>query len=209
VCALVAARKRAKDLYPPIHDILQEVLAEQAETPPAFRQLASIRHFDLFLIMTQGGPGDASYTLSWQIYVETFRNLKFGIGAALYETGLARAFAETVVGLAGGSPWGTLVAIYLVTAIFTAVITNNAAAVLMIPIALSAADSLGVAFLPYAVTIMVAASASFMTPIGYQTNLLVYGPGGYRFVDYVKAGLPMSLITGLIAVFVIPMVWPF
>lgn len=145
--------------------------------------------------------------VDWQVLIVI--GAAFGIGAALDQTGVAALVAGTVADLAGGSPWWTLVAIYLVTALFTAVITNNAAAVMMIPIALSAANSLGVDFLPFAVTIMMAASASFMTPMGYQTNLMVYGPGGYQFMDYIKAGLPMTLLTGVVAVTIIPMVWGF
>jgi di/tricarboxylate transporter len=145
--------------------------------------------------------------VDWQVLIVI--GAAFGVGAALEEVGVASVFAGFVVETAGESPWWTLVAIYLVTALFTAVITNNAAAVMMIPIALSAAESLGASFVPFAVTIMMAASASFMTPMGYQTNLMVYGPGGYRFTDYIKAGFPLTLLTGAVAVGVIPLVWGF
>ncbi|MDQ2070139.1 SLC13 family permease [Natronospira bacteriovora] len=159
------------------------------------------------LVMRCTTASVARRQVDWQILIVI--GAAFGIGAALQETGLAQMVAGAVVGMAGGSPWGALLAVYVVTALFTAVITNNAAAVLMIPIALSAAQSLEVSFIPYAVTIMMAASASFMTPMGYQTNLMVYGPGGYQFNDYIKAGLPMTLLTGLVAVGVIPLVWGF
>jgi hypothetical protein len=84
--------------------------------------------------------------------------------------------------------------VYLVTMLFTELITNNAAAVLMFPIALSTSESLGVSFMPFAIAIMMAASASFSTPIGYQCNLMVYGPGGYRFSDYFRVGIPLNLL---------------
>jgi di/tricarboxylate transporter len=89
------------------------------------------------------------------------------------------------------------------------VITNNAAAVLVFPIAFAVAGDLGVSPLPFAIAIMMAASASFATPIGYQTNLMVYGPGGYRFSDYLRAGIPMTVVTSLVAILIIPLVWSF
>ncbi|MCG5540659.1 MULTISPECIES: SLC13 family permease [unclassified Halorhodospira] len=133
----------------------------------------------------------------------------FGIGAAMEQTGLAHTVAGALLQLAGDGPWLNLAVIYLVTALFTAVITNNAAAVLMVPIAGSVAGDLGVSIIPFAVAIMLAASASFATPMGYQTNLMVYGPGGYHFTDYLRAGLPLNLVTGAVALAVIPWVWPF
>uniref|UniRef100_UPI0024685029 SLC13 family permease n=1 Tax=Chromohalobacter sp. 48-RD10 TaxID=2994063 RepID=UPI0024685029 len=88
-------------------------------------------------------------------------------------------------------------------------ITNNAAAVLMFPVAAAVAEQLGVSIMPFAIGIMFAASASFMTPLGYQTNLMVLGPGGYRFVDYLRLGAPMSLLTGVIVIGLVPLVWGF
>lgn len=102
-----------------------------------------------------------------------------------------------------------LALVYVLTAIFTEVITNNAAAVLMFPIALAVSEQLGVNFLPFAVAVMFAASASFITPLGYQTNLMVYGPGRYRFTDYVRIGTPLSLLVASVAIGLIPLVWGF
>ena len=133
----------------------------------------------------------------------------FGIGTALQASGVATATAHALVSLAGDAPWVNLVAIYAATALFTALITNNAAAVLMFPIAYAVAGDLGVDFMPFAIAVMLAASASFATPIGYQTNLMVLGPGGYRFGDFLRAGLPLNLVTGAVAVIVIPFVWGF
>jgi di/tricarboxylate transporter len=79
----------------------------------------------------------------------------------------------------------------------------------MFPIALASANNLAVDVLPFAITIMVAASTSFSTPIGYQTNLMVYGPGGYRFTDYLRMGLPLTLLVGIMTVMIVPMIWPF
>lgn len=132
----------------------------------------------------------------------------FGIGSALETTGAAGMIAGSLVGLAGDSPWFNLVMFYLATALFSAVITNNAAAVLMFPIALALSSSLEVSLMPFAIAIMMAASASFATPIGYQTNLMVYGPGGYRFADYFRIGIPMNLVMALVTLLIAPRVWP-
>jgi di/tricarboxylate transporter len=133
----------------------------------------------------------------------------FALGNAMTVTGAADWVVGGLLGLGDLSPWQVLVLVYLLTALFTEVITNNAAAVLMFPIALALSQQLGVSVLPFAVAVMFAASASFITPLGYQTNLMVYGPGRYKFSDYVKIGLPLSLIAGAVSVTLIPMVWSF
>jgi len=91
----------------------------------------------------------------------------------------------------------------------TEVVTNVAAAAMVFPIAHSTAMGMGVNFEPFAIAIMMAASASFITPIGYQTNLIVYGPGGYRFTDFVKIGTPLSILIGATTVVLAPLIWPF
>ncbi|MGB5064681.1 MAG: SLC13 family permease [Candidatus Competibacter sp.] len=123
----------------------------------------------------------------------------FGIGGALQSTGLALAVATAILGLAGDSPALNLVMVYLATVLFTAVINNNAAALLMFPIAQAVTVSLDVSIVPFALAIMMAASAEFSTPIGYQTNLMVYGPGGYRFSDYLRIGLPLNGVVALVS----------
>jgi di/tricarboxylate transporter len=149
----------------------------------------------------------ARRAVDWQVLVVIAAS--FGIGTALHTTGAAHTIATSIIGSAGDTPWMMLGMIYLITALFSAVVTNNAAAVLMFPIALASANQLAVDVLPFAITIMVAASASFATPIGYQTNLMVYGPGGYRFTDYLRIGLPLTLLVGITTVIIVPMVWPF
>ena len=99
--------------------------------------------------------------------------------------------------------------IYLATSLLTQMISNNAAAIIVAPIALSVGDSLGVDSRPFVVAVCFAASAEFMTPMGYQTNLMVYGPGGYRFLDYVRFGAPLNLLFWLLASLLIPRIWPF
>jgi di/tricarboxylate transporter len=96
-----------------------------------------------------------------------------------------------------------------VTLVVTELITNNAAAALMFPFALATARQLDVSYLPFVIAVMMAASAGFATPIGYQTNLMVYGPGGYKFSDYVKIGVPLDILIGIITVAIAPLVFPF
>lgn len=133
----------------------------------------------------------------------------FALGVAMAKTGAAQQIALWLMLIDGLAPWAALALVYLITVIFTELITNNAAAVLMFPIAMAVAEQLGVNFLPFAIAIMFAASASFMTPLGYQTNLMVLGPGGYRFTDYMRLGTPLSLLVGATAVGLIPMIWNF
>lgn len=133
----------------------------------------------------------------------------FALGNAMAETGAANWIATTILGTGELSPWVALALVYLLTVLFTEMITNNAAAVLMFPIALALAEQLGVDFLPFAITVMFAASASFMTPLGYQTNLMVYGPGRYRFTDYARIGFPLGLVVATTAIVLIPFVWGF
>ncbi len=133
----------------------------------------------------------------------------FGLGAAVQKVGLASLLAEQALLLSDNNPWFLLIFIYIVTTVLTEIITNNAAAIIMFPIAMSGAATLAVSETPFAVVVMIAASASFITPIGYQTNLMVYGPGGYRFSDYLKLGLPLSLITAVTALWLIPQIWAF
>ncbi len=133
----------------------------------------------------------------------------FGLGAAVQKVGLANIIANYALLIANGDPWLMLALVYLATVMLTETITNNAAAIVMFPIAQSAAENLGINVAPFAIAVMIAASASFITPIGYQTNLMVFGPGGYRFIDYVKLGTPLSLIVASIALWIIPLVWTF
>ncbi|HET8700070.1 MAG TPA: SLC13 family permease [Nitrococcus sp.] len=132
-----------------------------------------------------------------------------GVGQALSNSGAATTVAGWLIELAAGHPWLVLLAVYAVTALFTEMITNNAAAVLVFPIALSAATTLGVSFTPFIITIMMAASASFSTPLGYQTNMMVYGPGGYRALDYLRFGLPLNFLMMVTTVGLAPLIWPF
>jgi di/tricarboxylate transporter len=140
--------------------------------------------------------------------VLTVIGASFALGQALTQTGAAQFLAGTLLG-GVASPLVALAVVYALTTVFTEVVTNNAAAVLMFPIATAVAEQMGVSPMPFVVAIMFAASAAFMTPIGYQTNLMVYGPGGYRFTDYLRLGVPLSIIAGVVSVSLIPIFWPF
>jgi len=160
------------------------------------------------MVLTGCLPGGvARRSVVWQVLIVIAAAI--GIGTALTKTGAATVIAEELVGAAQGDPLMTLVIIYLLTVLCTELITNNAAAVLMFPIALTSAQQLGVNVLPFAIAIMFAASCSFATPIGYQTNLMVYGPGGYHFSDFLRFGLPLTFLLGVMALLIIPQVWSF
>ncbi|MDD9979012.1 MAG: SLC13 family permease [Boseongicola sp.] len=131
------------------------------------------------------------------------------VGAALESTGAVAMIVEAIApSLAKLPPWAIVWAIYLLTSVLTELVTNNAVAVVVTPIAIGLAAALGVDPRPLVIAVMVAASAAFSTPIGYQTNMLVYGPGGYSFSDFLKIGVPLNLSIGLVASLMIPMIWP-
>jgi di/tricarboxylate transporter len=109
----------------------------------------------------------------------------------------------------GDSPLVALGVIYFATVILTETLTNNAAAALMFPIAMATAEQLGVDSRGFALAVAVSASCGFASPLGYQTHLIIYGPGGYRFSDFVRIGLPLDILCGVVALIVIPLVWPF
>ncbi len=132
-----------------------------------------------------------------------------GLGKAIEKTGLADIAAHEIVTLGGGNPTLSLVLVYLAASILTQLITNNAAAVLVLPFALTAAQALDVSAMPFIIAIMFAASASFATPFGYQTNLMVYGAGNYTFGDFLRVGLPMNLLCAALVLVLIPWFFPF
>jgi di/tricarboxylate transporter len=130
------------------------------------------------------------------------------LSAALEKTGASEFYAKAFLGLfSGASPAMVLSGVILLTSISTHVLSNNATAILLLPIAISAAQGLGVDPKPFIIAVCFGASACFATPIGYQTNLLVYGPGGYRFSDYFKLGMPLNLLVWLMGSIFIPMIW--
>ena len=153
-------------------------------------------------------PEDAFDAIDWRILFLIFGML--GLSKGMEETGTARLIVENVVNAVGGvGPLAILAAVYVLTSVLTEMISNNAVAVLIGPIVIALAVELGFDPRPFILAVMFAASASFATPIGYQTNTFVYSAGGYRFRDFLVVGLPLNVIFAVIAVAVIPLFFPF
>ena len=148
---------------------------------------------------------------------EAFPNIKLDMFFFVSVTTIVMAWTKifparkyTIIGMTEHyGPQVLLAAVFIITNLFTELITNNAAAALAFPLALSISSQMGVSPMPFFVVICMAASASFSTPIGYQTNLIVQGIGNYKFTDFVRIGLPLNIIAFLISIFLIPLIWPF
>lgn len=146
--------------------------------------------------------------ISWDILIAIAS--AFAISKAMLNSGIAGVIARNIILLAHNlGPRGLLAALFIITNLFTEIITNNAAAALSFPIAVAVATQLEVSPKPFFVVICIAASSSFSTPIGYQTNLIVQHIGGYRFNDYLKIGIPLNLLTFLLSILLIPLIWNF
>ena len=146
--------------------------------------------------------------ISWDILITIA--CAFAISRAMVNSGVADIIAHGIIDMSDDySPHVLLAVLFIITNLFTELITNNAAAALAFPLALSLSNQLGVSPMPFFVVICIAASASFSTPIGYQTNLIVQGIGNYKFTDFVRIGLPLNILTFIISVILIPLIWPF
>ncbi len=150
----------------------------------------------------------AYYSIDWKIIFLLAGSLS--LGTALEKTGAAKLVSELIVNLAGsGGPLLVLSVFYLITLALTEVMSNTATAALITPIAIVTANALGVDSRPFLVAVMFAASLAFMSPIGYQTHLLVFNPGGYKVKDFIKVGTPLDILFWLLATFLIPVFFPF
>ncbi len=132
-----------------------------------------------------------------------------GLEAAVTGSGLSAKIAALLSLIGGDNPYTALTVVFIGCIFMDTMITNVASAVFMFPIAMAMASTLGVNGMPFAITVMVGASCSFISPMGYQTNLMVFGPGGYTFMDFVKIGIPMTIVVGVITIALAPLVWPF
>ncbi|MCI5077673.1 SLC13 family permease [Oricola sp.] len=151
---------------------------------------------------------EAVQSVDWRILGLIFAMLS--VGVAMEKTDLVTILVDAVAPwLTGLPPLAALAAVYLLATVLTEIVTNNAVAVIVTPVAVSLATTLGLDARPFVIAVMIAASASFMTPIGYQTNTLVYNAGGYRFADFLRLGFLMDLTAFAVAMVVIPRVWPF
>ena len=131
------------------------------------------------------------------------------VGAALNSTGATGLIADGIISLAGGMPlWVMLITIMTISAVLSAVINNAATAVLMAPIAVSVANIVGVNFDPFLMAVAIGSSSAFLTPIGHQNNTLILGPGGFRFADYWRLGLPMEVLVVAVAIPGLLYFWP-
>ena len=151
---------------------------------------------------------DAYHAINWQVIFLLAGILPLGI--AMQTSGAAGFLAEKAVGLVGDmGPVAVLAVIYLMTSIMTDTMTNAAAAVLLAPIAISTAEQIGVDPRPFLMAITFAASTGFSTPVGYQTNTMIYNPGGYKYTDFLRTGVPLSILFWILSVIFIPRLWAF
>ena len=155
---------------------------------------------------------EAYRAVNWQVIIFIAAFIPFGI--AMDKSGASQIIGMTIMQIgdlfpAGIAPYAVLTFLYLVTSLLTEILSNNAAAILLTPIAIATANGLGVDPRPFIFSICFAASASFMTPIGYKTNLMVYSPGKYRFTDYLRAGAPLNMLFWILASLLIPRFWSF
>jgi di/tricarboxylate transporter len=142
---------------------------------------------------------DAEDMIDWKVLIVI--GAAFGIAAAIERSGLAAFLATQIIQLGKQfGMFGVLCGVYFLTSIYNAIITSNATAALIFPIAMTAATTVGADIHPFALAVAISAAASFASPISYQTNLMVYGPGGYKFKDYLKFGIPLQLLIGILAV---------
>jgi len=153
-------------------------------------------------------PMEAYQAVEWKVLFMIFGML--GLGLALERSGLAEVLAGSMLHLMGKHPHLLVAGLYLLAAVMTEVISNNAVAALLTPLAIVVGIEAGLQDpRPLVVAIMFGASASFSTPIGYQTNTFVYGAGGYRFGDFFRVGAPLAILTWITASLLIPLMWPF
>ena len=162
----------------------------------------------MLLLLRVLKPEEAYAAIDWRVVLLLAGVLPLGI--ALQNSGAAALIADFSIGMVGGfGPVATLAVIYIMTSLLTEILSNNASAALVVPIAIATAESLGLDSKPFLVAVAFAASTSFATPISYQTNTMVYAAGGYRFRDFVKVGLPLNIIFITMAVVLIPRYFPF
>lgn len=158
-------------------------------------------------------PREAYASIDWQVLMMLYGLL--GIGMAMQSTGTAEWLAKNLVEMAGHFttpdllPYVMLWLVFLLTLLLTEVLSNNATAVMMVPIVVKLADQMSVDSRPFVICITVAASCAFALPMGYQTHMMVYGPGGYRFSDFLRAGIPLNTICWVVSCLLIPLFWPF
>jgi di/tricarboxylate transporter len=162
----------------------------------------------LAMILTRCLPAaQARDSVDWSLLLTV--GAAIGIGEAMENSGAAKSLAMSIVGIVGQDPWVLLVTIYVMTVLFTEMLSNAAVAAMMYKIAIDIAQNADANPRTFIFAVTLAASLSFISPIGYQTNLMVMGPGGYRPSDYLRAGAPLSILVGIVALLLLPVLWPF
>jgi di/tricarboxylate transporter len=158
-------------------------------------------------------PREAYASIDWQVLLMLYGLL--GLGMAMQGSGTAEWLAKGLVDMTRNHvsptilPYVMLWVVYLFTSLLTEVLSNNATAVMLVPIVVGLAQELGVDFRPFIITITIAASCAFALPMGYQTHMMVYGPGGYKFSDYLRIGIPLNIIVWIVSCLIIPLIWKF
>lgn len=171
------------------------------------RALLAMLAAGLVVVSRCVSAGQARLAIDWPVLITVAASL--GVGKAMQTSGLAAWIAEQTMQAVGGfGPIAMLAAVYFLTWVLTELMSNNAAAALMFPIGVAAAAQAGVEPRPFVIAIAIAASASFVLPAGYQTHLMVFGPGGYRTSDFIRVGAPLALLWMVGALLIIPRVWP-
>jgi di/tricarboxylate transporter len=152
--------------------------------------------------------GEAYRSIEWKAIFLIAGMLPLGI--AMERTGAASFLAEGMVDLVGGfGPLAVMAGLFLLAALASQVMPNPAVAVLLAPIAMNTARDIGVSPYPLMMTVAISASAAFLSPVGHSANVLIMGPGGYRFADYTKVGVPLTLVVLVVVLIVVPLVWTF
>jgi di/tricarboxylate transporter len=159
------------------------------------------------MLLTRCLTGEqARRSIDWTVLISIAA--AFGVAIAIQKSGAAEVVASRIIDVV--SPFGNagvLVALYTITAVLAGLVTTKASAALMFPIAASAAEAQGIGLLPISYMVMIAAATAFSTPIGFQTNLMVYGPGGYKYTDFLRLGVPLQVLVGISTVTIITLAW--
>ncbi|QQS47289.1 MAG: SLC13 family permease [Acidobacteriota bacterium] len=197
---------RKRKMIPALLIILGVVAVAALDVAPIL--VSAIAGCVLLILTGCLDPEDVYRAIEWKVIFLLAGILPLGI--AMEKTGAALFISKGLLSLVGA--WGPIAVVstlYLVTSLLTEAMSNNATAVLLAPIAISTAEALGVDSRPLLMAVTFAASASFMTPVGYQTNTLIYGPGQYRFSDFLRVGTPLNILFWVLATLLIPRFWPF
>jgi len=202
----------AEDSAPPRHDrawlaaVILFLMVLVNTTGSMNLMVASLTAAGLMLLTRCLTGEQARRSLDWTVLIAIAA--AFGIAIGIQKSGAAEVLAARIIDFA--APFGSvgvLVALYAITAILAGLVTTKASAALMFPIAATAAEAQGIGLLPISYMTMIAAATAFSTPIGFQTNLMVYGPGGYKYTDFLRLGLPLQVLVGISTVTIIALVW--